>query len=194
VNVLETAKIENFWVWFTKHGEAATSAEVIGRMQKINRGLVADFEGPDLSGKRLLVVSAQGEIRLFPTVMRVAAGAPLAKLPGWQIVAFRQPRLGNFALTFEHFRLATDMVMMQVKIDPKRRKVHLSLAIQNWQMDSTEKASAVKLLLENLLGEYTASLKIGEVMVQSWKGELAGDNWLPVVRLPSLIETTLGKE
>ena len=194
MTVAETTKIKAFWLWFVNNHRKVLAPQVIGRIQKINRGLVADFELPETGGQQKLVVSARGDIKLFTTVVRVVTAAPLKQLPGWEIIAFRQARAGHFSLSFEGFRLATDMVMMQPTVDTVKRKVHLVLAIQNWDSDSTEKVAAVKLLLENLLGEYKARLTIGEVMVQSWEGELAGDNWLPLVRLPQIIESTLGPE
>ena len=195
-------EIKSFWQWFVSQKDVLAYLpsrqtdlypELINRMHQIHQGLVCDFEFEAVTKVKRMVISANGDKRLFPLVMKVMGEAPKEVLADWQILAFRQPRPGNFSLQFADFRLATDDVMVQVKPIPGKNKVALRLSINHWDNHQVGSAPAVRVLLDNLLGEYAAVFYIDRVEAIPWAQMQTETGWIPAVRLKETVQRLIGK-
>src|SRR5262245_5836413 len=88
-----TDKRAVFWKWFTDHAAAlhddkdltGVMNQISAELEKVEHGVFAEIGGGE---PRLLVISADGDRKLFPAVEALYATHPT--VPGWNIVAFRQ--------------------------------------------------------------------------------------------------------
>ena len=97
---------EQFWKWFESHTDSLMNLrrnhtkviEGLGvELSKVSEGLTFQV-GPKESYGREFVVSADGMPERFSSVIRLVGAAPA--LPGWKIVAFRQPKGTHFTIEF----------------------------------------------------------------------------------------------
>lgn len=65
---------------------------VCDQLQKLSRGLYCELTVAPSSSE--LVVTADGQVDLFPLVRAICAAAP--RLPGWAIIALKQPQGFDF--------------------------------------------------------------------------------------------------
>ena len=102
-----------FWDWFKANSARLMNSEYYGNpilpygdpileeltveLNKVSNGLTFQFSSKDIYGREF-VVSADGIRQLFSTVIKLVGAAPA--LPGWKIVAFRQPMSPQFSLDF----------------------------------------------------------------------------------------------
>lgn len=194
-------KIERFWRWFVGHkGDFTRLTEfktelyplIIEQVKLVHPGLVVDFELAGATQVQTLVVSAEGNVSLFPLVMRMVAAAPLPKMPQWHVVAFRQPRSDQFELQFPDYRITTSDTMVKYKVE-KTGKIALDLKIQNWDEELPGAWEGVKVMLDNVVGEYAAGMKIGTVSAKQWElGEELKGRWVPIIRLSRIIHELVG--
>jgi hypothetical protein len=195
-------RIGKFWQWFVENqGEVASLPkrqmeiypQIIEAIHGIDPGLVCDLELGDDTQKKTVVVSADGDKVLFPLVMRVVGEAPLDKLPGWRVIAFRQPRGSHFNLQFMDYFISSDQVMVRYKKN-KRGKLDVIIFIKD--LDSTLPGieAVGMVLLDNTIGEYYTETRIGMITVKSYiQGKVQWDDWIPLIWLPRVMGELYGK-
>jgi hypothetical protein len=165
---------QGFWPWFAQNevrladaargkGAVETMQEISARLEKEEPGLIAEISvEPDPKKLHSLVISADGEVKFFPTVKKVAAAAP--KLSRWRVVAFR-PRQSDAMRTIQidgkKFSLG-DFFFREVG----RHDGKIDIAVLVRGCDASANASlqrATYLLLDQMLGELDVETKLGEI-------------------------------
>lgn len=156
-----------FWNWFVDHAPALAKErsmsdvmkQVQRELKKLDRGVIAEIgsAGDD----RLLVLSADGDRKVFPMVQQLFAARPAVK--GWKIVAFRQR---------EAKRPMPVLSMNDRKLDPATLRYlavrdHQKLDIQLYVPRYVEGDEAIGLLallaLDHTVGEYDVETKLGAI-------------------------------
>jgi hypothetical protein len=162
----QTDPVQKFWQWFSQnrirlHGLSPGNLNLFHdlnkRLKKINPGLVAEFAMAENKAVEL-VVSADGDLKLFPVVERVVAAAP--HIPGWKITAFRQPGKTDVAIEMNGQQLsASDL---RFRSEPDGNKLGLIIFIPGLTEQNRETLSRMAfILLDNALGEYLVETAIG---------------------------------
>lgn len=160
--------IEEFWAWFAANAESFRAMnppndralkQLHGKLAEVKAGLVPEF-ALENGVATTLVISADGNRALFPDVVAVVRRAP--ELPGWRIVAFRQPGRLTVAIEMHGQRLGAADLWFSTEQDGAKTGVNLfvrGLTDDNRQL----LGGAAFLLLDNALGEYLVETAIGFV-------------------------------
>jgi hypothetical protein len=69
------------------------------------------------------------------------------------------------------------------RAEVKDNKAVLELLIKDWHEDLPGAKEGVRVLLDNLLGEYAGQTKVKAVYPKEWRGETLDKDWLPLIRL-----------
>jgi hypothetical protein len=196
-------KYEKFWQWFVRNErELVGIAEarpqiypkVIEAIHEVDHGLVCDFEIGTPSEQNTVVISADGKISLFPTVMRLVDFAPTSILSNWKVVAFRQPRDSHFNLLFEDVAISSDQVMLTYR-ETKTNKLEVELFIDGVDMDLPALEALGLVLLDNTVGEYHTATHIERIAVRSFvRNREMRDDWLPLIRFPQVVSSLFLKD
>jgi hypothetical protein len=154
---------QKFWTWFDEHREAFKTPdfdvvlEGVPLLRSIHDALAWEA-GCGQDGVWELIISADGQKAAIPAVRALVASAP--EIPGWRIVAFRQPssgheiRMGDKTLTFEdvHFQAYKD-----------DGKIGLELFIKGFDGKDMQVVGMAFLLFDMAIGEFDAMTLIGGV-------------------------------
>jgi hypothetical protein len=178
-----------FWKWFAQNAAALRSdtdlrsvmERISEELAKVDKGVFAEIGSE--GDQRLLVLSVDGDKKLFPVVERLYAARP--KVAGWKIVAFRQrdPEL-------------TVIEMDGKKLDPgamkfvaKKNGEVLDVVIYVPNFTSAKALGSILFVaLDHTVGEYDAEMRIGGI---EWaKLESAPADARPFAELPKLIDRT----
>lgn len=112
---------EDFWKWFVANesrirAEAGNRSIVMGiakELARVHPDLVFEYGMTSPGGDWIFEVSADGVPDRIPAVQRMVSKAP--KIPGWRIVAFRQPvDLAGISLEVEGTRLELASITCQL--------------------------------------------------------------------------------
>jgi hypothetical protein len=178
---------ERFWAWFQRNGarlldfEADRDAifrDLTKAIRRVDDGLAYEF-GPPAS-PREFVVSADGIIARFPTVIRLVEAAPA--MPDWRVIAFRQPGRSDLSIEFQGQCLTASDLWFRIS----RREGRTELAVHIRGLTDANMrllAGAAFLLLDNALGEYDVATQIGAIEWLPLPNDLAA---LDLIPLPSL--------
>lgn len=98
---------DEFWKWFESNSNSLKNLKrnhtkiiesLHSELSKVSEGLTFEIGSKEAYGNDF-IVSADGIPERFSSVVRLAGAAP--SLPGWRIVAFRQPKGTHFVgITF----------------------------------------------------------------------------------------------
>lgn len=165
-----------FWRWFRKYSTefaswydlnylrlATRSDDLLAPLHKVEnrldraaRGLLFEL-GPRISGRRRIVISADGDESLFPAVERVVDAAP--DLSGWRVVAFRQRE--TLPKMVELGELSLRPCDVWFSAEPSSGKLALTLYIEHLRLlDGEDMERAGGMLVMKALGEYDAVKKL----------------------------------
>jgi len=162
-------RVQNFWQWFEQNSSRLAKFEtdqervfneLERQLKEVDGGLTFEF-GPRDKEEREFVISADGKIEVFPVVTKLVAAAP--KLPGWKIIAFRQPKSLDLVVEFRGAKLGKDDLWFVA--EPDGNKLGLTLYIRGYKSDKESEALAYAsfLLLDSALGEYAVETQIGSI-------------------------------
>ncbi len=136
--------------------------ELDAAFAKVAEGLTFELSG-SMDSIREFIISADGNRKLFSTVLRLVSAAPV--LPGWKFIAFRQNKDTHFLLTFRGIKLSGDDIWF--KTTPNWEKLDLVLYIKGLTRRNHEAiVHASFIMLDNALGEYDVETKIGSIDCQ----------------------------
>jgi hypothetical protein len=173
-----TTPEQQFWEWFTANSvrikaldperdhEHPLIAELERELTRVHPGLT--WERDVKNGE--LVISADGNRRLFPVVQRLVAAAP--SIPGWRIVAFRQRCSTDITLQYSNYIVRSADVWFRLQADGMKVGITLFLPHPR-EAEKDAIGHAAFLLLDAALGEYDVETKLGFV------------EWLPVPEQPA---------
>jgi hypothetical protein len=162
-------RVTAFWKWFVGKADVLrsdpklenTMNAISDELRKIDSGVFAEI-GND--GEHLvLVISADGDKKKFPTVQRIYDARPTS-VPGWRVVAFRQRWTDDDP--------PRELDVEGKKLDPKQAKfvadpsgsdkldITLYVPVEG---DPMLLARAGFIMLDHTLGEYDMEMRIGGV-------------------------------
>lgn len=180
---------QQFWQWFATNSvrykalgadQRELMAELDRELARVQPGLTWEHNVKD--GE--LVISADGNRKLFPAVQKLVAAAP--SIPGWRIVAFRQPCHGDLTLSYSNYTVASQDVWFRTEADGTKVGITLFLPHSNG-VDKEVITGAAFLLLDAALGEYDVETKVGFVEWLPRPEEPKGRGLLPYKELPAAV-------
>jgi len=179
-----------FWKWFAAHDAplfaVQTAREPVcddlaGELHRVDPNLTFEF-GPVRGGKREFVISAGGIAKSFPAVVALAKAAPPMK--HWKVTPFRQPRPEVTQVKVRG--IAFDAREIEFLAAPGDR-TDLVIAVPGFKKtpDSTYE-TAVYLLLDGMVGEYTVETGIGGIEIVPMTNRPEGA-WRPLTKLAEAV-------
>ena len=185
-----------FWYWFRTNADRFRDVEVPEKEQLLDE--IQDalhrfhpelfFElGGAPEGPSELVITAEGNAALFPIVEQLVATAPV--VPGWQVVAFKQPGGFDFVLHYSGMELDPRncwCLPLVAKTDP--RLLGVRVASPAYSPDREEALlAAIYVLLDSGLGELAAARSIQHVEVGAVPADPGLDGYIPLRELPDYL-------
>lgn len=183
-----------FWDWFSENSarmrcfESNRDAilEDLGRaLDRVHDGLTFEI-GPDES-PRLLVISADGLVELFPAVEKLVTAAP--ELSDWKVVAFRQPGDPDAEIEFAGNKLGADDIWFSAS--QGAGLTDIVLHVRGMDEDNFEAmAGGVFILMDNLLGEYVVGTRVGDIDWDALPADPESHGLEPFVQLREVFRTS----
>ena len=183
---------KTFWDWFAKNAERikasddiqAMGAEIAHHFQQQYPGLyweIARKKGEPWD----FCVSANGERAKFTKVESAVRDAP--KIDGWNIRAFRQRGSLGVKIRMGARSLAVDDIWCTTK--PLEGGIALTLWIAGLDDENENMlGGAAAVLLDNVVGEYDAVMKIRALERGALPQDPAGKGLVPLRDLPGLLD------
>jgi hypothetical protein len=157
-----------FWKWFESNSDSLmnlrrTHRRVIEGLQselsKVSEGLTFEIGSKESHGHDF-VVSADGVPERFSSVTRLVGAAPV--LPGWRIIAFRQPRGTHFTIEFGGHKLS--LAELWFTATPNAHLLDLTLYVKGLASRNKESVmGAILIALDTALGEFDVETQIGRI-------------------------------
>lgn len=161
--------IQNFWQWFGQNEKRfrnfqqspeAHLNEILKEIKKIQDGLAIELEPPK-NGIINLTISANGDTSLFSIVKKIVQSTP--PLSGWHVFAFRQrmdaSTVKGMKMKTADFELDPEKIKFYPLPDGDALDVILYVKGVN-ESNYNQVAYGVFILLDNILGEYDAAMKV----------------------------------
>lgn len=164
----EQVEYNSFWKWFLEHEDkffhyeqyhTDLLEETLEKLKDIQENLVFEI-GPEIDGKRDLILSANGLKEGFASVIELSKSAP--ELDRWIIIPFRQ-RKGNLdiQIQIEDITLSPEDIFFTYNSSSK--KLDIDLYIAGIDEEDERIFHVVLLLLDNVIGEYDVEMKIDKI-------------------------------
>jgi hypothetical protein len=167
-NAVTNTPEDQFWKWFESNSNSLQNLKrnhtrlierLHAELSKVGEGLTFEIGSKESHG-RDFVVSADGIRERFSSVVRLVGAAP--SLPGWRIVAFRQPKGTNFTLEFGKLKISPDDLWFHAT--PNAFLLDLTFyakALTRRNREMTQ--GAILIALDSALGEFDVETKIGRI-------------------------------
>ncbi len=167
-------RARTFWSWFVANQHRYLDIEVPEKEELLDalceqlHAYCEDlwFEiGGEPAGARELVLTAEGCLELFPALLELARAAP--EIPGWQIVAFKQPQGFEFVTRYEDIVVAPESTwFLPLNLEENPQLLGLRLAFAHFESSKESQfLAAAYIMLEAGLGELAACQEISHVEV-----------------------------
>ena len=163
---MHSESIAQFWQWFAANRRPLVAdsdpppellPQIGARIRTIHPGLSWELE---LDGSpRKFIVSAQGDVELFPLVREVVDRAP--GFTDISIIAFRQPNPGDVAIEIGGQRISAYSLWFSTRLTAAG--LELTLAVPGIGGEDSEMlAQAAMVLVDNALGEYFPAMGVAK--------------------------------
>jgi hypothetical protein len=186
--------IVELWNWFEANrtlyenmpdAELGENLDVLyQRVIAISPGLAVEMSRMN-DGVRDLVISANGDVSLFPTVEATVAAAP--KFERWTVTAFR-PRIPETSvLKADNLELDMKKMFFVTAGDDGELEVHIF--VEDIKDNDPRQVFAMgMIIIDNLLGEYDSATKVKAYGFHDL--EEAHEDWslTPLVELPGTVD------
>lgn len=186
-----------FWDWFsaeecrfrnieTPEKEVLLS-ELQEHIQQFHPQLWFEIGG-DAAGPRELIITAEGNISLFPEVRRLVFAAP--RIDGWKFIAFKPAQGFHFNLRYDDLNLspeATWFLPLESSTAPEALGLRVAYAHYTTRQKDTF-LLATYILLEAGLGEISVAEDVQHVEVCLAPSLPSSEGFLPLQELPAFIE------
>lgn len=193
---MRKSKDQIFWKWFETNqnliyeGIESNREQIFddfeNNLHKVDESLAFSISPKDKLGYRILTISADGMIKQFPKVEKLVNAAP-ENVKNWRIVAFRQRVPGDtFTISYQGYNFGYKDIFFKDSI-AKNNLLDIDLFIKDYNYSGTMQ-NAVFILLDYLLGEYDATMKI---KIISWE-KLNSENkqgLKPIIMLREIINS-----
>jgi len=186
-----------FWEWFSKNEkyifeELEANADNIAfliaeQLKLVHPDLVFEISFEKENNKMTFVVSADGDIALFPLVIELCGNAP--DYARWSVVPFR-PRLHqkNQVIDVDGIKLDYDDVYFTYSTEEDY--LNLDIYIKGYDQEDNRYIHTYFILLDSLIGEFDAVTKIGQTTVFTFVEE---DSLLNIRELIQIIDFLYNK-
>jgi hypothetical protein len=187
--------IEDFWQWFESNRKLYEELDddqigdhldpIYQRLAEITPGLAVDISRIMPDGVRELVISANGNVELFPKVKEIVAAAP--KFDRWAVIAFRQRVLIETVLEAEDLTLR--MADMRFACFDEDGGLVVCIFAENIADEDKDKVFHFGMIMvDNLLGEYDTAMNLRAVDFRDI--EQAPNDWplRPLIELPDVVD------
>jgi hypothetical protein len=188
---------QRFWSWFAAHDDMLfdwTSSPMDEKRRERALDQVGDalhkvdpelyfLIGPNRDGKREFIITGEGRPRLIPIVQRLTHAAP--PLDRWIIIAFTQRNPHPLSIAYQDVRLCPCETSFTA--DRYGDRLQLSVFVPDRLMDRGAAEWAVKLLIDDVLGELDVMTRIRGVDIfpaSRADPQLA----LPITSLPRVVD------
>jgi hypothetical protein len=166
----KASKVEQFWKWFVKNNGQYLDSEINTnenkllilkkQLEKVNSNITFEINVSHIDNIKEFVISADGVKDAIPFVLDLVNNAPLLK--NWKIIAFRQPTIDFHTIEIEKQELKLQDVYFRFGKD--FGKIALELHVKGFK-DSQILSSAIYVLLDNLIGEYSTMSDLSNIEV-----------------------------
>lgn len=185
--------VERFWKVFKQRerewserladDREAVFDELAAALHRVDDDLAFEVSEHRVSGKRELILSADGIFESFGSVITLYEAAPA--LHDWKIIAFR-PRMESaegFIIRIDELELSYSDIYF--RCEPHGDYVDLTVYIRNFDSEDIRFSQAYFLLLDTLIGEFDAVVKIGETKFERLE---AADGLQPLAELTAIVD------
>lgn len=169
----------NFWEWFIKNENRIYNFEINQKqifnelhkeLKKVNSGLVFEFGPKREDDKREFVLSADGVLKVFPSVEKLFDKKP--NLLKFDVKKFRQRKGCGYSI-----RVGDKIV------DPKdikylinnsgNLKIDIAMFLGGNELNEKVRTQLGFLFLDNMLGEFDVSRKVERIIFKSLEDKLS---------------------
>ena len=169
---------EKFWGWFMDYGQefisldGVTDKRIYSLLDPLSEhlkdyceGLVFEIGYDETSNTYELVISADGDKKLFPQVERLAGDAPVIK--NWKVTAFRQPKDNKESILYQGYSFDPAKIFFHpLKDSPDPTKVNIEIVYADYEeINRNLFLGGTFLLLDALIGEKSTELDIAHLDV-----------------------------
>ena len=192
------SKIQEFWKWFTDNQkrlvdlEEPGTEEVLDELEETLHLYCPDlffevYEGLDEVVYEL-VITAEGDKKLFPKVQQLIDMAPRVK--GWAFTALMPAQGFDITIEYEGITLdPKDIVFLPLENEKHPNQLGLRLFVEEYNEKQREDFIIAAFdLLSSALGEKSAALDIFYVDVTNYDDEADEDYVIPLVDLKNYLE------
>lgn len=186
------SKEDIFWDWFSQNSKVyfhfendqnKLFAQLKVQLEKVHPDLVFEFSPIFNDGTREFVISADGIKSVFPIVTDLVNKAPALK--NWKVIAFRQPHKNITQIKYQSLIVNLDDVFF--RYGKNNGKIDLELNIRDFY-ESPEWTAATFILIDNILGEYSATYDIAFID-KKIINKIDIENLFPIRSLPQIIKS-----
>jgi hypothetical protein len=172
----ELANAEQFWRWFARNASQAARLNIelqsggdpdalvrplFNAVQRFD-GRLSVLVGMNEMGGCELVISAETDIACFPAVTKLVAAAP--HIPGWRVTAFKPRIEGTMELAVNGRKIGPGQIGY-VSRPGAAGRLDLDIALPFLgDLDSGVQTQLILLLINSLVGEYDAAMRIGSIV------------------------------
>ncbi len=182
-----------FWKWFLEHEDkffhyeqyhTDLLEETLEKLKDIHPNLVFEI-GPEIDGKRELIISSNGLKEGFASVIELTKEAP--ELDRWIVVPFRQ-RKANLDIQIELEDIVLSPEDIFFTYDDSDKKVNIDLYIAGIEEEDERVFHVVLLLLDNVIGEYDVEMKIEKIDIHPLSELTDASKLYALKELPPIID------
>lgn len=193
--------VAKFWAWFAANAAALKAVppndlaasklygQVSDQLAKCHCRLKPEIDTATDGGDWTLVITPDGEERLFPFVEQITAAAPA--IPGWKVRGFRsRSKVNGSNIEFGPNRLATEDIFAAVQ-PTEAGKLAVTLYVRGLA-EVPGLARAAEILYQHAIGEYDA-VKVVTGLKSLPLPDPIPDGALPLAELPAAVDKALGR-
>lgn len=189
---------EKFWEWFNQHeneyyelkGDIEEKLQTLrDQLAKVHPDLACEFNYDLIGGKREFIISASGIIDAFPKVIHLIEVAALDE-DRWLLRAFRQRldiKEGDYEIQYEDIALKLEHLYFSYQTVEREgyKEVDLDIYVDSLTLRE-ETIEACLILIDNLIGEYDAVTKLGNIYFYDYQDRRSGI--LPIKKLIEVVD------
>lgn len=193
--------VAKFWAWFGANAAALKAvptkelahskqyAQVSDQLAKCHRRLKPEIDTAKEGEDWTLVITPDGEERLFPFVEQITSAAP--PIPGWKVRAFRsRASVDGSSIEFGPHKLSTDDIFATVQTT-EPGKLAVTLFVRGLA-ETPGLGRAAEILYQHAIGEYDAVKVVTKLDTQPLPDPLPAGA-VKLGELPALVDKTLGR-
>jgi len=187
---------EKFWKWFAANAPRFASAQPDERLiaeigdwiEKAAPGVVFEMSVEPVNGFREFIISADGIRDRIPAVQNLVGAAP--KIPGWKVIAFRQPKPGLRLGMGDRSFGPEDLKFRPL---PEGEHIGVEVHLPGYREGDEQAMGIAFLLLDSALGEYVVMTRVGSVTLKPLVAGASDPSLRPLSEVGRLFEAKFGK-